>query len=113
MISKWKEGSNYFRIVEVTKSGTHLYSVSKQISGNIENKIDLSPNPTKDRVSLKFYKTDEPFVVNVYDAFGAKLETMESIHKEQLIFGDNYALGHYFVEVVSTLDTQMFRFTKE
>jgi len=112
-MNKWQEGVNYFRIVEVTKSGTHLYSTSNQVLNGNEEKINLTPNPTKDTVSLTYEGFSCEYIVNVYNATGEKLETFQRYETGAFSFGTNYGLGLYFVEVVTPNKTQMFKFFKE
>lgn len=110
---KWKEGVNYFRIVEMTKSGTHLYSTSNFENINDEEKVSLSPNPTKDEVSLRFKGGLQSYTVNVYNKLGEHQERFDLEGCSILTFGSSYASGMYLVEVINEHNTQMFRFVKE
>lgn len=110
---KWKEGVNYFRIVEVTKSGTHLYSTSSYENINEEEKVSLSPDFTKDEVSLRFKGGLQCYKVNVYNKLGELQERFDLEGCSILTFGNAYEAGMYLVEVIGDHNTQMFRFVKE
>jgi predicted NAD/FAD-dependent oxidoreductase len=77
--------------------------------------VNLYPNPTANQFSLTV-KSDDKYTdinIRIIDAFGRTVEVIKSVTAGRtVLFGDKYANGTYFAEVVQGSDKKMIPMVK-
>jgi hypothetical protein len=98
-----REGVNYYRVVQLSASGTKNFSSVKAINTKTTNKIFIGPNPVKDVIYFYNKTNSSKLFAQVFDRAGNLIYSTVVMPDQQSINVGQVPRGSFFLKLSSPL----------